>query len=98
MKACDTCGRKIDLGWAEKHHIIPIEVTQQAGLPESRIATLCHDCHHELHSWYSVKVAPMAYNTKAKRFETKSWLGLSKEYESTFNSCIRPKRELTCTH
>ena len=95
MKACDTCGRKIDLGWIEKHHIIPIEVTQQAGLPESRIATLCHDCHHELHSWYSVKVAPMAYNTKAKRFETKSWLGLSKEYESTFNSFIRHKREQT---
>ena len=95
MKACDTCGRKIDLGWIVKHHIIPVEVTQQADLRESRIAALSHDCHHELHSWYSAKVAPMAYDTRAKRFEAKSWLGLSKEYESTFNSFVRHKREQT---
>ncbi len=93
MKTCEACGLKIELGLIEKHHIVPTEFTQQAGLPESRVVTLCHDCHQELHRWYSAKVAHVAYDTKAKRFETKSWLRIAKEHESTFDSFVQHKRE-----
>ena len=94
-KTCELCGGKIDLGWIEKHHIVPLEVTQQAGLPESRIVTLCHNCHQELHNWYSAKVVDMAYDTKRKRFEPKSWSEMFTEYESTFDSFVNYKREQT---
>ena len=97
-KICEVCGHKIDFGEIEKHHIVPMRLTKEAGIPESRILTLCHDCHQELHMWYSAKVASMSYNTKTKRFETKSRLEMCREYESTFDSFVKYKRGQTKTY
>ena len=92
-RICELCKRNIELGTVEKHHIIPVEVTRQAGLRESRIITLCNNCHQELHSWYSAKVSNVSYDTRKKRFQPKSWLELYREYESTFDSFVRYKTE-----
>ena len=94
---CELCEHNIELGVVEKHYIIPIEVMQQAGLPVSRIVVLCHDCYHELLNWYSAKVSDAAYDTKTKKFQPKSWLELYNEYESTFESFVKYKKEWT-TH
>ncbi len=95
MKSCEACGIKIELGQIEEHQVIPLEVTQKAGLPESKAVTLCHDCHQELHRCCSSTVTNFVYNTETKRFEEKPWLGISKEYETTFDNLVQYKREKT---
>jgi len=97
-KACEICRSKIEFGQIEKHHIVPVRLTQKAGIPESRILTLCHNCHQELHRWYSAKVAGVSYNTKTKLFETRSHLEMCREYESTFDSFVKYKREQMKAH
>ncbi len=94
---CELCEHNIELGAVEKHHIIPIVVTRQAGIPESRIVTSCHSCHQELHNWYSAKVSNLDYDTKEKRFQRKSCLEFYRECESTFESFVKYKKEQT-TH
>ncbi len=94
---CEFCEHNIELGAVEKYHIIPVDVTRQAGIPESRIVTSCHSCHQELHNWYSAKVSDVAYDTMTKRFQPKSWSELYREYESTFESFVKYKKEQT-TH
>jgi len=83
-ETCELCGRKSELETIEKHHVVPVEVTEQAGMPESRVVELCCNCHRELHKWYSIKVADMAYDTQIKRFRAKSGVEMVKEYEAAY--------------
>ncbi len=83
-EACQVCGYVSNLGAVAPHHLIPKSVTQQAGAPESRTVGLCCNCHFELHAWYKLKVADVAYDTKTKRFRPKSWDEKVKDYESAF--------------
>ena len=90
---CELCGCQIELGLVEKHHVVPTDVTEQAGLPESQTLRLCSDCHREAHSWYSATVSDMEYEPKIKRFRNKLPLEMVREYEFAFNSFMKRKRE-----
>ena len=90
---CEVCECEGETGVAEKHHIIPIEVTQQAGMPESQTLELCGNCHRELHRWYSTKVADMTYDASIKRFRVKSYGEMVQEYHSVFDSFVKYKKE-----
>ena len=86
---CELCGNRIDPRYIERHHVVPTQVTEKAGLPESQTFKLCSDCHREIQEWYSLKVSDMTYDPKIKRFRNRSWLEMVKEYESAFNSFMK---------
>ncbi len=92
-ESCELCGYRGEPGTVEKHHIVPIEVTERAGVPESRIIALCQSCHRELNRWYSVKVADTGYDTSLNRFRPKSPLEMVREYEFAFNTFAKYKQE-----
>ena len=90
---CELCGCRIRLGAVEQHHVVPTNITEQAGMPESQILILCGNCHREAHTWYSTKVADMTYDSKTKLFRAKSCLEMVKEYQSVFSSFAKYKKE-----
>jgi len=92
-ETCELCGYRSQLGDIEKHHIVPVEVTEQAGMPQSQTLRLCSNCHREVHKWYSAKVWDMAYDPATKRFRAKSYPEMVKEYQSAFNSFVKYKNE-----
>lgn len=92
-ETCQLCGYKVDPGPIERHHIVPAEVTEKAGIPESKIVGLCCNCHQELHKFYPSRVADMAYNTKIKRFRVKSPLEMVTQYEAAYRAFTRYKKE-----
>ena len=92
-ESCELCGYRGEPRLIEKRHVVPIEVTERAGVPESRIITLCPNCHRELNKWYSIKVADVGYDTKTNKFRAKSPPEMVREYEFAFNIFVKYKRE-----
>ena len=90
---CEFCACLVEPGVIERHHVVPIMVTEQAGLPESQTLRLCSHCHREVHAWYSAKVSEMAYDLQTKQFRTKSGIEMVKEYDSAFNSFMKYKKK-----
>jgi len=90
---CEVCGCKSDLRTMESHHIVPIEVTAEAGISESQSLSLCCNCNREVHTWYSANVTDITYDSKIKRFRKKSSLEMVKEYQSAFNGFVKHKDE-----
>jgi hypothetical protein len=70
----------------EWHHIVPVDVTQSAGVAESQTLRLCGDCHREAHSWYMAKVHHSEYDVGLRRFRSKSFLEMVREYQAAFSS------------
>ena len=89
---CELCKHKTEHGATEKHHVVPTDVTEQAGIPESKIVRLCRNCHREVHTWYSENVFDMAYNPETKRFMRKSLVEIVKEYEAAYRVFATYKR------
>ena len=89
---CELCGCNSGLEIVEKHHIVPLEITEMAGIPESKVVELCRSCLRELNRWCSFKVVDMAYDTEIKRFRAKSWLEMVKEYETAYRSFAEYKK------
>ena len=93
QESCKVCGYRSQLGAIEKHHIVPTEVTEQAGLPASQIIRVCCNCHREVHTWCSIRVSNMAYDPRSKRFRAKAWLEIVEEWRSAYQSFVTYKRE-----
>lgn len=91
--ACELCGHEAENGSIEKHHIVPREVREQAGIRRARVIRLCSNCHEELRKWYSTRVADMTYDTKMKRFRARSPLEMVKEYEAAYRLFTRYKEQ-----
>ena len=91
-ETCDLCGYVSQLQAAEIHHTVPKEVTEQAGLRDSATVRLCSNCHREVLTWYSAKVSSIAYDPITKRFRARSWLEMTNEYQSAFNSFAKYKK------
>ena len=85
---CELCGRESERGTVKKHHIVPIDITRQASMPESKTVRLCPDCHHEIQTWYATRVTAVTYDLGIKQFKDKSWSELVKEYHFAFNSFV----------
>jgi len=92
-KTCELCGYRSQLGDIEEHHTIPVEVTEQAGMPPSQTLRLCSNCHREVHKWYSAKVSDIAYDLTTKRFKAKSYPEMVEEYQSAFNHFVKYKNK-----
>ena len=89
---CELCGYRSDFGTIEKHHVVPVKITKQAGLPESASTRLCSNCHSEVHNWYSQNVSDTAYDPGTKQFSQKSPLDIVKEYEAAYKVFATYKR------
>ena len=83
-ETCELCGYVSQLWPIETHHIVPTELTSQAGIPDSASVLLCNNCHREVHNWYSKKVFDMTYDTMTKQFRPKSLAEMLKEYETAY--------------
>jgi hypothetical protein len=79
------------------HHIVPTEVTTDAGIPESQTVRLCQSCHAEAHSWYLARVRHTEYDAGSKRFRTKSYLEMVPEYQAAFSSLVRHREDRNAT-
>jgi hypothetical protein len=75
----------------EEHHIVPREVTDEAGMPQSQTVRLCNDCHEEVHAWYTARVHHTEYDQDTRRFRTKSYLEMVSEYQLAFNAFVNYK-------
>ena len=91
-ETCDICGNEGGPGAAEKQPVVPVEISKQAGIARPKMARLCSNCRQELHRWYSVKVADMAYDSKSKRFRAKSSLEMVKEYQDAYRMFAEYRR------
>ena len=91
-ETCELCGHVSQLWALETHHIIPKELTSQAGIPDSVTATLCSNCHREVHTWYSKKVLDVTYDSATKRFKPKTFAKMVKEYEAAYKLFAQYKR------
>ena len=92
-ETCEFCRYRFRSESMEDHHIVPTQITEEAGMPESQTVRLCNNCHQEVHSWYKVKVAHQSYDLATKRFRDKSGLDMIKEYQATFHSFSKYKQE-----
>jgi len=90
---CELCGYESNLGAIDKRYIVPIELTEQAGVSRSQILRLCQNCNRELDIWYSSKIAHNFYDSSEKRFTPKSSVETVKEYQSAFKAFIKYKKE-----
>ena len=89
---CELCGNISQLRELEIHHIVPVEVTGQAGMPGSATAILCQKCHQEVYDWYARNVSDMAYNPDTKRFIPKLLVEMVKEYKAAYRVFAEYKR------
>ena len=90
-RPCQLCKRRVKADTMADHHIVPTEVTTDAGIPESQTVRLCQPCHTEVHSWYLARVRHTEYDAGAKRFRTKSYLEMVPEYQAAFSDLVRHK-------
>lgn len=83
-ETCELCGHVGQLWAVTTHHIVPTELTSPSGMPDSATATLCGDCHHEVHTWYSKRVFDLTYDPGLKRFRPRPFVETVKEYEAAY--------------
>ena len=90
-QTCKICNNVVDPDTMEEHHIVPSEVTDEAGMPESQKIKLCAGCHQEVHDWYTARVRHTEYDPDTRRFRNKSYLEMVNEYQSAFNAFVNYK-------
>ena len=88
----ELCGCSSEFGTLEKHHIVPVEITQPVAFPESKVVTLCRNCLQELNRWNKIKVRDMVYDARIKQFRAKSPLKIVREYETSYRVLVEYKK------
>lgn len=89
---CELCGNTSQPDATEIHHIVPLEVTEQAGMPGSATTILCCNCHQAVHDWYAKNISDMAYDPYTKRFAPKPLVEMAKEYEAAYRVFAQYKK------
>jgi hypothetical protein len=89
---CELCGCVTEPGTAQTLHIVPIEITEKAGMPDSATVVLCSNCYTEIGTWYAKKVSTLAYKPKTRRFERKSPVEMVREYENIYKTFFRYRK------
>lgn len=85
-KTCQACGYRGAARDIVLHRIIPEEVAEEAGIPDSGTVVLCVNCRNELDTWYSRKISDLTYDTTTRRFIPRSPAEMAKEYEATYQA------------
>jgi len=88
---CQVCKNSVDPEDIEIHHIVPKDLTDEEGTPESQTFKLCTICHNEVHAWYTARVRHTEYDDKARRFRNKSSLEMINEYQKVFSDFMKYK-------
>jgi len=91
---CEVCGYESELEATVIHNVVPKEVTEQAGIPDSASVVLCINCRDEVHTWYANKVFDMTYDLGPKRFRPRSPAEMVKEYEAAYKAFAEYKKRL----
>jgi hypothetical protein len=89
---CEICGYGSTLGAVESHHVIPKDITEQAGITDSPTRMICCNCRRELETWYSAKVAKMLYDDSIARFRYKTPSEMVEEYEFVYKGFVDYKK------
>ena len=92
---CELCGKISELSALEIHYIVPddtTETTEETGASGSATAILCHECHQEIHEWYTKNVSTTAYNLAIQRFAPKPPADMAKEYKAAFETFAQYKK------
>ncbi len=92
--ACDLCGCEIEPETVVIHSVVPLEVTAQARMSDSRTVNLCANCHDEVEAWYLKRVSSATYDWGSKRFIPKSPADMVKEYEAAYIAFVKYKKWL----
>ena len=55
---CPHCGRPMEFGKAQTHHVLPYARFEELVLNERNTIVLCHDCHKEIHCnpWLNIRL------------------------------------------
>lgn len=88
---CKVCSNDVDPDAIEEHHIVPKDITKEAGIPESQTMHLCADCHEDVHTWYTARVRHTEYDPDARQFRNKSYLEMVSEYQLAFSAFVKYK-------
>ena len=88
---CKVCNNVVDPDTMEEHHIVPKNVTEEEGIPESQTIRLCAECHEAVHTWYTARVRHTEYDPDVRRFRNKSYLEMVGEYQSAFSAFVNYK-------
>lgn len=88
---CQVCQNSVDPEDMETHHIVPKNLTDDEGIPESQTIKLCNNCHTEVHAWYTARVRRSEYDDKERRFRSKSSLEMINEYQKVFSDFMKYK-------
>jgi 5-methylcytosine-specific restriction endonuclease McrA len=88
---CKVCNKTVDSDDMEEHHIVPRDITDEAGIPESQTVRLCTECHQEVHNWYTARVRHTEYDPDTRRFRSKSYLEMVSEYQAAFSAFVNYK-------
>jgi 5-methylcytosine-specific restriction endonuclease McrA len=88
---CKVCNNTVDSDDMEEHHIVPRDITDEAGIPESQTVRLCNECHREVHNWYTARVRHTEYDPDTRRFRSKSYLEMVSEYQAAFSAFVNYK-------
>jgi len=86
-ESCDVCGVK-NRADMRRHHVVPPEISREAGLPCPRTVILCPDCHHKLLAWRGARVFNMKYDAGAGRFVARSPGEMVKEHEAAYRAFL----------
>ncbi len=89
---CELCGCDVEPKAIERHYIVPREIMEEAGRNRPKTVRLCPNCREELERWYATKIADMTYDTRMKRFRSRSPLEMAKEYEIAYQRFTRYKK------
>ena len=90
-ETCQVCKNRVDPEDLEEHHIVPKNLTDEGGIPESQTIRLCTNCHEEVHNWYTARVRHTEYDDNARRFRSKSSLEMVSEYQTVFSDFVKYK-------
>jgi hypothetical protein len=86
QNVCELCECVIEPRTAQTVHIVPIDVTKKAGMPDSATVVLCSNCYAEIGIWYAKNVSTLVYKPKTKRFENKSAVEMVREYQNVYKA------------
>ena len=89
---CELCECVIESRTAQTLHIVPIEVTKKAGMPDSSSVVLCSNCYREIGAWYAQNVSSLVYKPDTQRFERKSSVEMVREYENVYKAFFDYKK------
>ena len=85
---CDACGHKHEIELAVIHKIIPEDIATLFDISDSPTVILCVSCSNEIRDWYRGRVSTLNYDSGLQRFNPKSRIEISEEYQTAYQGFL----------